>query len=680
MKNIKKFILIFLVLFMSKFVMCVRTSNDTTPVSNTPVITSLSSSSFYTGQTIVIYGTNFSESVVELNTIADGSGTSVGQTKISQTSTQINITIVQGGLSLGTVYLIVTNTDGNSNTGYNCSLTTESLLYFSTSERLIDWSNSGVTGGISQYQNGGSNARTLGANVMDYGADPTGAINSNTAFANALAATSAGQYMYIPDGTYLITSALSGKSNVTIRGQSTKNTIIKLGASNRFLSIGGQWPGPQPTLTVTAGATKGSTVLTLNDTSTVVVGNHILLSILTPSYCHANLAAGWTIASWVGHGDDRLMTIFFLVTAKNDTNKTITLSDPLPIDMTDTPMVTVYSVVPKSKMGLENFTLDANGTSNDRMMYFSQTTQCWLDKVYFKQPSSRSAWIQDSTHFTVQRCYSANGVSKGMNSEGLDFYQNACWNLVQNNVFISAGFPMIMYGDWQGGCVGNATIFNYQYGENQMADDDGVGPVSMCDGHGPVEMFNLWEGNYIEVLASDGYWGSSCYGTVFRNRISGVTLAMPTYYDQCALMLAHWTDYWSIVGNILGTSGRSTIYEASGSNVQNPQIYRLGYPWMGNRTSTGSGSNPSDSQYMDTFVKESLIRHGNFDYVNNSVIWDDNYNHTLDNSLFFDSAPSWWGDCDWPAIGPDVSGYFKDTPAKKRYDAFVISGDLDDLF
>lgn len=547
-------------------------------------------------------------------------------------------------------------------------------------ERQIDWSDVGVPGGIAQYRNGGANARTLGANVLGYGADPSGVSDSTSAFAQALTATSAGQYVYIPNGTYLISSSMSPKSNVTWRGQSTSGTIIKLDDS-RFISMSGEWPPPQPTLSVTAGATKGSNVLTVNDSSTIVVGKHVLLSQLTPAYCHANVGNGWTVGTWVGHGADRLMTIMFLVTAKDNTAKTVTLDHALPIDMTASPMLTVWTIVPRSGMGFENITFDATNSNEDRILYFSQSTGCWLYKVYFKNPYSRTAWIQESTNFTVEGCYSANGRSLGMNSEGMDFYSNACWNLVINNIFISCGYPMVMFGDYQGGSIGNVVAYNYQYGENQMADVDGYGPLSMCDGHGPVEMFNLWEGNYMETISSDGYWGSSCFGMVFRNRISGVTLKSPLYHDQCAIVLGHWSDYYSIVGNVLGTSGSSVIYEGSGGNAQLPHIYRLGYPNMGNRNYSGVSSNPSNSQYMDTFVKESLIRHGNFDYVNNDVLWDPEISsQNIPTSLFLTSVPSWWGSCNWPAIGPEVSGYAQDIPAKLRWEAYSSSGDLNDLF
>jgi hypothetical protein len=52
----------------------------------------------------------------------------------------------------------------------------------------------------------------------------------------------------------------------------------------------------------------------------------------------------------------------------------------------------------------------------------------------------------------------------------------------------------------------------------------------------------------------------------------------------------------------------------------------------------------------------------------------------LSPSLYLDSKPSWFGSLDWPAFGPDVAGYVKTTPSKLRWDTYVSSGRLSDLF
>ncbi|MCK7489985.1 MAG: hypothetical protein MZU79_07015 [Anaerotruncus sp.] len=132
------------------------------------------------------------------------------------------------------------------------------------------------------------------------------------------------------------------------------------------------------------------------------------------------------------------------------------------------------------------------------------------------------------------------------------------------------------------------------------------------------------------------------------------------------------------MGNVLGTAQGSSwstsgtglysqIYEASGTDIQAPQIYRLGYPDMGYRGYSGTGSNPTNGTYYDTNVKATLIRHGNFDTVNNTVVWDPSIvNHVLPASLYLTETPSWFGALALPAVGPDVPGYSRDIPRERE--------------
>ena len=61
--------------------------------------------------------------------------------------------------------------------------------------------------------------------------------------------------------------------------------------------------------------------------------------------------------------------------------------------------------------------------------------------------------------------------------------------------------------------------------------------------HNPHNMLNLAEGNVLDYYKDDGYFGSSSHNTLFRNRIT---------HD---LELKHFSNYYNIVGNVLGTAG-----------------------------------------------------------------------------------------------------------------------------
>ena len=62
------------------------------------------------------------------------------------------------------------------------------------------------------------------------------------------------------------------------------------------------------------------------------------------------------------------------------------------------------------------------------------------------------------------------------------------------------------------------------------------------------------------------------------------------------------------------------------------------------------------------------MRHGNYDYVNNAVVWDPAIpDHTIPNSLYLTAKPSWWGELPWPPIGPDRTPMAGQIPAQQRF-------------
>lgn len=100
-------------------------------------------------------------------------------------------------------------------------------------------------------------------NVMDYGADPTGAANSSTAFTNAIAAALAGTVtaqpclrVYVPPGTYTITSSIAVSSPIEIFGTSS--------GTNNYTNPGGYTSSGQSIIT--------SNVTTFSFTGTTTAG------------------------------------------------------------------------------------------------------------------------------------------------------------------------------------------------------------------------------------------------------------------------------------------------------------------------------------------------------------------------------------------------------------------------
>jgi hypothetical protein len=71
---------------------------------------------------------------------------------------------------------------------------------------------------------------------------------------------------------------------------------------------------------------------------------------------------------------------------------------------------------------------------------------------------------------------------------------------------------------------------------------------------------------------------------------------------------------------------------------------------------------------VDARVAASVLRHGNVDYLTNTVNWDPTItNHTLPNSLYLTQKPAFFGNNPWPWVDPTAGAYT--LPAKARYDA-----------
>ena len=214
------------------------------------------------------------------------------------------------------------------------------------------------------------------------------------------------------------------------------------------------------------------------------------------------------------------------------------------------------------------------------------------------------------------------------------------------------------------------------------------GQGAMLCNHGPHCVMDLFEGNVYDFFANDSYHGSSSHQFLFRNWINGIN---PTSTNNRQLIdLGRASLYHSVVGNVLGDpSWEPDAYEAHGGQSHDYGcIYKLEYPDAGSFAYTPSTTwlNWSTNPYWtvtfpNTDNADTMLRHGNYDYYNNAAVWDGGIvSHSIPNSLYLSSKPSWFGSLVWPAFGPDVSGLVQHIPAKDRWDAYVISADLDDLF
>lgn len=210
----------------------------------------------------------------------------------------------------------------------------------------------------------------------------------------------------------------------------------------------------------------------------------------------------------------------------------------------------------------------------------------------------------------------------------------------------------------------------------------------------------LFEGNFAVDLDNDNTHGSSNYLTYYRNWGQGYRTKFTNPPNGITIDDEHnlpgsngpfraagmmGTDYWiSFLGNLLGSptftnSGHGWTFSSTCGWCQ-WSIYLLG--WNVGSLGGGPGPGAGTDPYLTGVSGSYYYTHGNYDYFNNSVKWDPgNSNHTLTNSFYLTSQPSFFGTqagCtySWPWITPASSPPVQSNscggsglPAKARADA-----------
>ena len=526
-------------------------------------------------------------------------------------------------------------------------------------DRTAPWQgNVGVPGGIP--------ARTrIHKNIVtDLGADPTGKVDAAPIIQRAILSCPVGQVVYMPAGTFKIATPIypASKSNFTLRGAGQGQTILHVTTNNVPIYSSGvaPWPPPSDWIRITAGATKGSNTITLSKTSNFAVD---MLFTIGP-----NRLPTW--AHNLGGFPDRLRTMGGMFKVRSKTARTITFDPPLPFDFSGmNPMAIASRATTIQGVGYESFTVELRDSTAGWAIELGSAWGCWIYDVEVAHAYTRQTYSHQAVRCEYRHCYIHDAQAQGPNHEGLDFTHSS-WNLVEDNIFNQGGSIAVIFGDGGGQCLGNVIAYNYCTGTAPGWWDISVN-------HGPHNMLNLIEGNVLQWYKDDGYFGSSSHNTLLRNSISG------------QVTLKHFSTYYNIVGNILGALKPPSlvrVYESNASDYWNQHLYpifELGFPNIGNAHFHGTfgATTPPDyhtlpntlegCQQLDRNVKDTIIRHGNYDYVNNAVVWDPNIlDHAIPNSLFYSSQPSWWtSGLPWPPIGPDLTPMTGRIPAQVRYEA-----------
>lgn len=479
-------------------------------------------------------------------------------------------------------------------------------------DRRINWApgvNVGVPGGIERFISG-PNARTKCATTACQALDnaPTsfrdGTNDATTLIQDAISSAAQNTYVNIPAGVWRTSSNLkfgADRDYITLRGAGMEATKIQCHGSYTCLSVGSSsdwnWGWPSSNNNVTAGKTKGSTQITIPDTSQFSVGQIINIASADEVNSTTQIISGWNYAR------KQLARVI------NKSGNTLTFHPPLYHDYSNVEMRVFVAQAQVDFVGIEDLTFDASKGSITFGIWMEQSYASWLKNVRVLKTNNYLVFMDRSLNLEMRHSALEELNHEGSNGAGL-LMQTSSACLIEDNI-IRESFPNIEVNH---GASGN--VFSYNFINNSN------GLIGIDTNHGPHNQFNLYEGNLAHNLMSDGYFGSNSHDTIFRNWFTGLGLGTPNTPTYC-FSLKRFTRQFSVIGNILGKLG------------DNYNCTAYGQPNIGNGGWSGTAQPSAGDWWEDLDQNGSTIR-------GSLTARADNFHGTItltSGKLTFDQAP-----------------------------------------
>jgi hypothetical protein len=552
---------------------------------------------------------------------------------------------------------------------------------------LITRWNPGIPGGIPAVA---TIYTTMPAAIYGDGkTDATAAINSAIQAAGTIATATNPQVIYLPAGTYRISdSILMNRSYVVLRGAGPGLTkIVGIpGAQQASIRVGWKWDYTGVWYVI-GDVPKGSTSLTVSDAKTIEVGDVLQIDqcddfryvrIAPDGVLHKRQPTtgmdgpGTGAYPGVTRGPWRSVGQQIEVAAKH--GNTLSLSSPTHIAFESVQIPQVFKTAtaragePGTRYaGIEDLYV-SGGTADN--ITFVNTAYCWVKNIesdgrFLDADHGMSRMHIDLIH--AYRCeirdsyfHHARRINYGNISYGISISNQSSDNLVENNISVHHNKPVIMHAS------GGGNVIAYNYVDNAYIVNAPGWQESGIDGsHESFSHHDLFEGNWASNLGADGTHGNSGWQTWFRNYAQGRNSSPPSpdTGNVRAVDVAGWSREHTFVGNVLNVeavNGIPPVYECAtdGPSMDTGAVFRIG---------CGAGADYRDRD--DGTSLSHLYRHGNWDSVTKTVIWDPhNPNRLLPPSLYLTKKPAFFGDSPWPWAGPDLKPMVGTLPAKARYD------------
>jgi len=532
--------------------------------------------------------------------------------------------------------------------------------------RAIDWSKAGV---------GGIPPRTKLCASLTSAAT---LVQINLALANCPRE----QTVFLAAGTYSIPGTVNIPSYVTLRGAGADRTILNAtGTDHGWVVSMGTEAVPYRPVSITGGATAGSTQIVVDNPFHIAVGKYLViteqnsLSFVSTAGAQGNCnwCDGWTKTGAFARGQ--------IVEVRGVTGNTVTIAPGLYSAYTHNPFAVPFNMA-RSYSGVEDLQVYANNTGYAASFGMSECAYCWIKGVESNYSDGDLVEVLWGFHDEVRDSYFSNAFlhQPGEHDSDIHVAYKTSASLFENNIVERTRVSIAL--GW--GAAGNVFAYNYTMGEF-IAD----APNAVIGGirfHGAHPQFNLFEGNIVTTIDEDPVWGTSSHTTAFRNWVVGTNrVCTPLsgrgavncsgsnghygFQAARAIQISYLSSLNNFVGNLIGSAqmqslarGNRPLAQVAFTEFPAPRSYdAAAYGWSfgyGSFIDSGAGDG-CDGGVPPCHVagsSSSNFFHGNYNNIGGRITWAAGVSHVLPPSFYLTAKPSWWGTLPFPAIGPDVSG------------------------
>ena len=550
-------------------------------------------------------------------------------------------------------------------------------------DRRTVW-NPGVT-----YGGGGIPDRErVCAHLSPSGGDDTAHIQQalDSCPADQVVQLSEGTFRISGDGLFLRTSGItlrgvgSGEPGTGAGGTRLVKVDREENAIAAVLYVGNNPSQFASSTDLAQDALKGSTSVTLTDNPGLKVGEYVLIDHVTSGdpaveWGSEHDPPGGGSRRWFAR-QDRSLTQILEVTAID--GNTIGFATPLHWSFR-----TVYQaqlsrygeydggpVLPFVEwVGVEDLYVEGGaGGDYHGNIAMSTCAYCWVRAIESNHSIGTAVGMYGTYRSEIRDSYihSTDDPNPGGAGYLTGVHFGGSENLIENNILWRGNKLIVMRAS------GGGNVIAYNYLEDGYGDGyHDIPEVGLNAAHYTTPHMELLEGNQAFNAIGESYWGNSVHITMFRNHITGTRrdvsgIGLTDEVLRRIVVLDKHSYYYNLVGNVLGEADMRLqgeqerfIVEATQETLGNTfvPVWMLGH----------SGENLDEP--INPAVAQTTLRHGNYDYVSQTVQWAAGLPTELPPSLYLTSKPDFFGDNPWPWVRPEEDGTARGLPARERFDA-----------